>query len=460
MSDQSSTCEHLAAYALRARWDALPEPARLRLKQHVLDSIGCAFGALNAEVSKIILAEQAEWPATGPNSLIGGGQTIPERAAFRNGALTRYLDFMDTFIAPGEAIHPSDNFAPVLAAAELGDASGEDFLAALAVAYHVQCRLTASGVKIMQAGFDHTIQLSLSVAAGMARALGLPADRTANAIALCGVGNLSLAASRTGKQVPQWKGLAAAATSFQCIHSVRLAQHGITGPLHLFEGPLGFDTVLDKPFGIDWDHEGYDAILGCCLKRYNAEEHSQPCIEALLDLRAQHDIKPDQVRRLHVALFKAGYDMIGGGTYLDPMAVATKEDADHSLPYLMAVALLDGEVSPAQFEPSRIARDDVRTLMQRVTSEEDKAYTADYPHRMGCRVVVELGDGRRLEKEASDYLGFSGRPMPWEGTVAKFRQLSADTVPPAQQSSLMEMVAQLERVPARQFARALRLEPA
>jgi 2-methylcitrate dehydratase len=305
MTDGPCTCEHLAAYAQRAVWTDLPPQARQRLKQHILDSLGCALGAVGSGVIRAIRDEQDEFAAEGPCSLIGHTRSTPERAAFYNGALVRYLDYMDSYIALGEACHPSDNLAPILAAAELADASGQDVLVALAVAYHVQCRLTGSGVPIMRAGFDHTIQLALSEGCGIARVLRLSTEKTAHAIALCGTGGLAVGASRTGKHVPKWKGVASASTGFQCLHNVRLAQHGITGPLHLFEGPLGLMTVLKQPFGIDWDKEGYDGIVGGCLKRYNAEEHAQPCIEGLLELcAAEPDIRPDTIKQIHVDIFK------------------------------------------------------------------------------------------------------------------------------------------------------------
>src|ERR1700760_940737 len=168
-----NTCERLAAYVSRASWDVISPAARGKLKQHLLDSLGCALGATPGGPLAAIRSEQSDFKENGPCSLIGGGVSSPERAAFYNSALVRRLDFMDTFLAPGETCHPSDNLAGILAAAELAGASGRDFLVALTIAYHVQCRLTASGVPIMRKGFDNTIQLAISLAAGMSRVLKL-----------------------------------------------------------------------------------------------------------------------------------------------------------------------------------------------------------------------------------------------------------------------------------------------
>ncbi|HVW11293.1 MAG TPA: MmgE/PrpD family protein, partial [Bryobacteraceae bacterium] len=167
----ATTCEEISRYVWRADADALAPEARDKLKQHFLDAIGCAIGALGAGPIAAIRREQEAVPCSGPCSFVGGGRSTPERAAFYNGALIRYLDFMDAFIAKEEACHPSDNIGALLAAAELANASGHDFLMAMAIAYHVQCRLTYSDAPVMRAGFDHTLPLAISIAAGTSRLL-------------------------------------------------------------------------------------------------------------------------------------------------------------------------------------------------------------------------------------------------------------------------------------------------
>lgn len=451
-----NTCERLAAYVSRASWDVISPEARGKLKQHLLDSLGCALGAIPGGPLQAIRSEQNEFKESGPCSLIGGGFTTPERAAFYNGALVRYLDYMDTFLAPGEACHPSDNLAGILAAGELAGASGRDFLTALTIAYHVQCRLTASGVPIMRGGFDQTIQLAISLAAGMSRVLGLTEEQTAHAIALCAAGGLSLGASRTGEHASQWKSLASAATAFNCIHNVRLAKAGITGPLHVFEGPMGLDDALGRSFAIDWDRETYDGILACSIKRYNAEFHAQSSIEGILELREEHKISADEVQGIHVDIFKAGYDLIGGGKYLDPRTVATKEDADHSLSYLLAVALIDGEVMPEQFTQSRIESDDVQSLLRKVVSWLSLEYTRVYPQSLKSKVRVGLKDGRILELEKDGYEGFFRCPMAVEALLKKFKRLARAGASDQGVDRVIEAVAKIEERPIADLAAVLR----
>src|SRR5256885_11302489 len=133
--------------------------------------------------SRLVHDQVAEFDGSGPCSLLGGGHAAPDRAAFYNSALVRYLDFNDSYLAKGETCHPSDNLGAVLAAAEYARASGRDFLAALALAYQLQCRLS-DVAPARDAGFAHVTQGAYALAAGGARPRGLDPARTAHAIAI------------------------------------------------------------------------------------------------------------------------------------------------------------------------------------------------------------------------------------------------------------------------------------
>ena len=178
--------ERLAQFAVRASYDDLSEEVREQLKIRVLDSLGCAIGAIDGEPVQIVRRQLSEFDCRGACTLIGGGQVAPDRATFYNGALVRYLDYNDSYLAKGESCHPSDNLSAVLAATEYANGSGRDLLVALAVAYQVQCRLSDEA-PVRAAGFDHTTQGSYAVAAGVSRALVLEAPRAADGCSISGV---------------------------------------------------------------------------------------------------------------------------------------------------------------------------------------------------------------------------------------------------------------------------------
>src|SRR5205823_1754678 len=224
-SSSMTIAERLARFAARASYDDLSEAAREQLKIRVLDALACAIGALDGEPVRLVRAQVEEFDGAGPCSLIGGGHAAPDRAAFYNSALVRYLDFNDSYLTKGETCHPSDNLGAVLAAAEYAGASGRDFLAALALAYQVQCRLS-------DVGFDHVTQGAYAVAAGGARALGLDPARTAHAIAIAGTAFNALRVTRTGP-LSHWKGLAYPNVAGAATRTTFLARRGITGPLEV-----------------------------------------------------------------------------------------------------------------------------------------------------------------------------------------------------------------------------------
>lgn len=195
--------EQLAEFVSRASFDDISEAARAQLKIRVLDSLGCAIGALRGGPAELVRNQVEEFDGKGSCTLIGGGRAAPDRASFYNGALVRYLDFNDSYLSKGETCHPSDNVAPVLAATEFATGTGRDLMTALAVAYQVQCRLS-DVAPVRAAGFDHTTQGSYAVAAGVSKALELNVTQTANAIGICGAASNPLRVTRAGRQVFSW----------------------------------------------------------------------------------------------------------------------------------------------------------------------------------------------------------------------------------------------------------------
>ena len=170
--------EQLAAFAAGASYDRMSEVARGQGKLLLFDALGCAIGSLGAEPIGYLRTHTEEFGGAGLATLIGGGKTAPDRAAFYNTCLIRYLDFNDSYMGKTGTVHPSDNTGAVLAAAEYAGASGRDFIAALALAYQVQCRLS-DAARSESRGFDQGTHGAYGSAAGAARALGLDAKRIA-----------------------------------------------------------------------------------------------------------------------------------------------------------------------------------------------------------------------------------------------------------------------------------------
>jgi 2-methylcitrate dehydratase len=427
---------------VRMRYEDISEDARQQLKSHILDSIGCAIGALAAPPAKALHAQLDEFGGKPLTSLIGGGKTDPVRAAFYNSTLERYLDFMDSYIAKHETCHPADNIMAVLAASEYGAKTGKDFLTAVAVAYQVQCRLSAVA-PVRPKGFDHTTQGAYAVAAGVGKALGLNEAGIANAVAISGASYVGLRVTRSGN-LSNWKGLAYPNMAYGATDAAFLAKGGVTGPMEVFEGKGGLMDAITGKFELDWAKEDLEAVLKTNIKKYNAEFHAQTAMEATLDIRSAQHVKAAEIKTVGVDIFDVAYNIIGGGNDGNKQHVKTKEEADHSLPYMIAVALIDGEVTPAQYEPKRILKQDVQDLLRKITIRSDAAMSSRFPAEMPCRIQIELNDGKKLSIEKHDYEGFYTRPMPWDQVVAKFDGLASPYANATQRASIVKAVAELE----------------
>jgi 2-methylcitrate dehydratase len=446
--------DEMAEFIVGSTLKSVSLPHRSDLKVRILDSLGCAIGALDADPVRDVRQFVADVARGGSCTLIGGGRSEPDRATLLNGALVRYLDFNDSYLAPRETCHPSDNLAAVLAAAEWAKADGGTLLTALAVAYQVQCRLS-DVAPVRDRGFDHTTHLAYSVAAGVSRALSLDSLHTANAVAISGSALNALRVTRTGT-LSNWKGLAAPFAASAAMQAALLAQRGITGPAEVFEGNKGFMQSVAGAFAIDWSREGLDRVGRTIVKQYNAEIHSQTAIEAALELQAAHGFSADQIEKVEVDVFEVAHRIIGGGEEGDKTLVFSKEDADHSLPYLIAVALLDHRVMPEQFAPRRLQRADVQSLLCRVIVRPLPEFSARFPDEMPSRVTVTLTDGRTLTRTCTDYPGFVTRPQSWEDAVSKFSALVEAHASQSVGDDIVAAVRDLDQITVAELTHPLR----
>jgi 2-methylcitrate dehydratase len=436
-------CE-LAEFVVNQSFEDLSSKAKRELKIRVLDSLGCAIGALGEEPIKMSRTQLEDLGGREVCTVIGGGKTAPDRAAFHNGALVRYLDFNDSYLAKGETCHPSDNLSATLAAAEYARRTGKDFLVALAVAYQVQCRLS-DAAPVRHKGFDHTTQGSYAVAAGVSKALCLNTKQTAHAIAISGTAYNALRVTRTGR-LSHWKGFAYPNASLGATHASFLAMRGVTGPLEVFEGNKGFMEAIADSFEIYWPNENMERVTRTIIKKFNSEIHSQSAIEAILELKDDHDFHADAIEKIKIEIFDVAYHIIGGGEEGEKTLVQTKEEADHSLPYMVAVAALDGTVTPAQYELQRILQEDVQKLLRKVEIKPLAIYSERFPEQLPCKLTILLKGGQILQKEKLDYEGFYTRPMSWKKVVEKFEQLAAPHVDSSLRKEIIEAISVLENI--------------
>ncbi len=412
--------DRLADFALGTRFENLPAEVVYEAKRRLLDTLACAIGALDEPAPRIARRVALRIHGDPPATLIGGGQSAPDWAAFANGVHIRYLDCNDTYLSL-EPAHPSDNWAVVMAAGEAAGASGADWITAAAVAYEVQCRLCDAAC-IRSRGWDHTTYGSISTTLAAARLWQLDHEQTLHALGIAGTTGTALRLTRAG-ELSMWKGCAFACAARNGVFAAQLAALGMTGPAPLFEGEMGFMQQVSGPLDLprlggplaaEW------MLPKTAIKFLPAEYHSQSAIAAAFELRREIG-DPRRIRSIEIATFRTAVEIIAKDP--EKWRPATRETADHSLPYCTAVALLDGQVSAAQFTPERLIDPLLNDLISRTTVIEDPALSARYPAAVPNRLTVTLGDGAVLVREQSHPPGHAGNPLTEAQLAAKFHAL-------------------------------------
>jgi 2-methylcitrate dehydratase len=445
----------IARFALSAKYTDVGLANIDQLKKHLLDAIGSLLHATTKPAPRKMMRQLTFLSDGGPCKvpLLEG---LPfDRAAQWYTALIRYPDFMDNFLGKEATCHPSDNLGPLLAAAQLHNCTGFDFLTAMAIAYEIECRLVEE-IPVMMEGIDHTLMLAYSITAPLARMYRLTEEQTAHALGIAGTSISPMVTSRASYTY-EWKGFASSLEAFNCTNIVLLAREGMTGPVALFEGPKGFKEVFEMKLDFDWASDRFELIKKCVLKRYNAEVHTQPTIQAALELKEHHNIEAADIEKVDITTFLTAYHITGSGAYGDRQKVETKEQADHSLFYVVAVALLDGDVFPEQFEAERINRQDVQELMRKINIHTKSPihkpmklagmldpYTEAYPDKVMTNVDITLKNRHKYSCEKSDYPGFFTDPFSWPDVIEKFKRLTNNVIQVERQDSIVAIIQKLE----------------
>src|SRR5262245_3997063 len=356
-----SMIQRLADYAAGLRYKDLSPEAVHECKRRLIDTLGCAIGGFRAEPAAIARALAVRSRGNPSARVLGTAQrSTPELAAFANGVAMRYLDFNDAYAAKSTG-HPSDVFAGVLATADAQRADGRATITSATLAYEAFCNFSESVPR--EIGWDHTVYGVVACAVGAGKILGLKRDGMGNAVSLAIVPNMALEQTRHG-ELAMWKGCAAADASRNGVFAAQLARAGMTGPAQAIEGKFGMWRAMGKfewqPFG------GRGApfrVTQTYIKAFPSVVHSQSPITVALDLygkAAPEDIEAIAIDTYWVAERYADR----AGALWHP---ATRETADHSIPYCVAAALIDGRVTERTFAPSRIRDPRIAALIECTT---------------------------------------------------------------------------------------------
>src|SRR5438105_5888401 len=446
---KTTLAHQLASYASSFRFEDLSPEVVHEVKRRVIDSLGCALGAWNEEPCVIARNVASDFSATNGATIIGTDHRAPpDWVAFATGCCIRYFDYNDTYLSK-EPAHPSDNIAAALAVAESVGANGRELITAIALAYEVQCRF-CDAASIRARGWDHPTYGAFSTALAAARLMKLDPKKTRHAVNIAGVACAAMRQARVG-ELSHWKGVAFATAARHGVYAALLAPAGMTGPGPIFEGQMGFEKQLGvslgnlgEKFAVPFPkskHGPAAMILKTSIKYWPAEYHSQSAIEAALSLRKEI-LDPAQAKSMTIESHDAAVDIIGSEP--EKWKPKTRETADHSLPYITAIALIDGEVTNKQFEPERFADPQVWNFLETVKVKSNTELSAIYPDAVANIVHVDLDDGRPLTKRVDYPLGHAKNPLKDSEVEGKFVALVSPSLGEKKARGIVDLVWKLD----------------
>jgi 2-methylcitrate dehydratase len=438
----ASLAERLAAYAYGLRYEDLDAATVERVKAHVIDTLGCGIAALDERPVRI--CRDVALAVSGPSTVIGTGRrTTVDLASFANGAAFRYYDLNDAYVGKF-AGHPSDHIAPCLAVAEAERSSAQELIAAIVVAYEINCRLI-DAFDITTRGWDPPVFSLPAVALATGKLMKLDRERLTQAVNLAVNDHIPMAQTRV-QTLSDWKGLADAEAGRNAVFAALLARGGLTGPAPIFEGNSGFFKQVSGPAEVKVESFGRRGvpfrIHQCGMKPYPAVIYAQTAVVAGIAV-AKEVGALDRIAAIEIATTRRGWQRAGSEP--EKWAPETRETADHSLPYLTARAMFDGDITNDSYAPELLRDPKILAFMKKIKVAEDPALTARLGEAVPTRVTAILDDGRKVSREVNDAPGFPGRPMNRTEIDRKFYGNIGKRWPSERTESVLQMLWSLER---------------
>lgn len=439
--------ERIGDYAAALRWEHFDHNVADYAKRILLDSLACGYGGLHSEPATIVRRTITELDANGGQATVlgTGSKANAQFAALANGVAIRYQDYNDVYFGPAWTAHPSDTIATVLACGEWMNRSGRDFLVAMIAAYEVQLRFSDLPVEknLWHRGWHHTAACSYAAAAGAGRMLGLDGPQIANAMALAGARSNTFSEIRHG-DIEMDKALSAPIVASHAVLYSLLARQGFTGCSTLLEGPYGFGAAVAG--GVDVTplvpERGDFRILKIGLKPYPVEGMTPAMVQAAIEIKREHNVDPDEIELIRIlaheeAVTKPSWDE-------HKLAPTSKETADHSFYYCVAVGLVAGECTSAQFSERWLKDPMVAKLMKVSTLEARPDLTALF--KKGARPAALEVKTRRgvFTREVLHPKGDPLNPMTWADVTAKFMKESEAVLDPKTAQEIVERAAAIE----------------
>ena len=435
-----------------ARWAAtldykhLSPEAVYQAKRFLLDSVGCALGGYQQHDVEIALEVLDEVAGRGPATVIGTGKRVdPVSAALANALMIRCMDYNDIYWKQDPS-HPSDIFPAAMAGCERAETGGKELIVGFVLGHELEMRFCEAAFPgIRERGWHHATLTAFVSPFVAGRALGLPWEQIQHAVGISASRHCTLGAVTAGKLTMMKNTVDPMATQSGMLAAL-LAEKGYTGPEHVIDGKEGIAHCLGPAWKLNVLTDGLGdswRITQCGMKFFPTEALTHAPISAVLDLVKKNNLYPEQVERIQIRSLARAADILSDPSKYDPH---TKETADHSLPYVIAVALVDRQVTPAQFEMSKIMDPTVRAQLKKVEVVADPEIEKVFPALQRVVVTITATDGRNLTEQLDYPKGDPRNPLTDQEIEEKFCALADGVLSTQAQKKLKDAIWSLEKI--------------
>ena len=415
------TVDTLVSFASSLELSHLTAESIWEAKRRIIDCFAIALAGYTEDPS--VIARKMALASSGtPGATVIGTTHLasPELGVLANGTMIHSQDYMDTYLSR-ESLHPSDTISAILAAGECARANGNDVLLSIVLSYEVMCRL-ADCANVRERGWDHVVFGTIASALASAKIMRLTPDQMKETLGLAVVSNTALRQTRVG-EVPMWKAFAPANAARNGLFAARLAEMGVNGPFMPFRGEKGFENQVSGPLNLKEFgsmKDGY-RINQTYIKLWPVQYNTQAGIQAALCLRGLVPNLED-ITKIVIDISEIGR-ILSADTRAkwDPQ---TRETADHSLPYIVVSALMDGDVSRATFDRENFRDPTKLALVQKVEVRADPEFTKNYPEKLSVRVTIDTKAGNSFSQVFDYPKGHFKDPLSDSEVSDKFRRFA------------------------------------
>jgi 2-methylcitrate dehydratase len=418
----------MARWAAQLRFEDLSDDAVREARRYLLDSLGCALGGYLQHDCKIALEVLGAHAGSGPCTVFGTGAKMdPISASLLNALMVRVMDYNDIYWKQDPS-HPSDIIPAALACGEVRGLSGKDLVVGIVLGHEFEQRLCEAAFPgIRERGWHHATLTAFASPIVAGRMLGLGWEEIQHAIGISASRHATLGAVTAGKLTMMKNTVDPMATQSGVLAAL-LAEKGYTGPEHVIDGKEG----LAHCFGPEWKLELLTEGLGdswritqCGMKAFPTEALTHAPISCVLDLVKDNDLAPDQVEKVHIRSLGRAADILADPSKYDPRS---KETADHSLPYVIAAAVAERQVTPLQFTDEKIMDPTIRAQLNKVEVVADPEIEKLFPDLQRVIVTIKTTDGREFTKQVDYPKGDPRNPLTDREVEEKFDALAEPVV--------------------------------